>query len=154
MNQLSGKVAVITGANQGIGKGIATLFAAEGCRLGLAARNAAKLDTVAAGLRTNGADVVAVPTDVSNEPAVEALFDAVMKQFGRVDILLTEAAKYVPDAPEVEVWRQRLAIPVTFTTDPPGVLSDRIASFSRSRKLSSPSFSKISFIFLFSFSSI
>jgi NAD(P)-dependent dehydrogenase (short-subunit alcohol dehydrogenase family) len=94
MNQLAGKVAVITGANQGIGKGIATLFAAEGCRLGLAARNAAKLDAVATGLRTSGADVVAVPTDVSREADVEALFDAVMKQFGRVDILINNAGAF------------------------------------------------------------
>ena len=94
MNLLAGKVAVITGANQGIGKGIATLFAAEGCRLGLAARNAAKLDAVATGLRTGGADVVAVPTDVSREAEVEALFDAVMKQFGRVDILINNAGAF------------------------------------------------------------
>jgi NAD(P)-dependent dehydrogenase (short-subunit alcohol dehydrogenase family) len=94
MSLLAGKIAVITGANQGIGKGIATLFAAEGCRLGLAARNAAKLEAVASDLRTSGTDVVAVKTDVSQEPEVEALFDAVMKQFGRVDILVNNAGAF------------------------------------------------------------
>lgn len=94
MSLLAGKVAVITGANQGIGKGIATLFAAEACRLGLAARNATKLEAVASSLRTSGTDVVAVKTDVSQESEVEALFDAVMKQFGRVDILVNNAGAF------------------------------------------------------------
>jgi len=91
---LDGQVAVITGGNQGIGKGIARAFAAEGCRLAVAARNAKKLAETAAELEKLGVEVLAVPTDVADESAVAALFDAVMKRFGRVDILVNNAGAF------------------------------------------------------------
>ncbi len=59
MNKLAGKVAVITGANQGIGKGIAKACAAEGAKLAICARNAAKLETTARELAAAGADCLA-----------------------------------------------------------------------------------------------
>lgn len=94
MQRLSEKVAVITGANQGIGKGIAQALAREGCRLAICARNAEKLATTADELRRNGADVLAVSTDVSNEVEVVAFFAAIDKQFGRVDILVNNAGAF------------------------------------------------------------
>jgi NAD(P)-dependent dehydrogenase (short-subunit alcohol dehydrogenase family) len=92
--QLEGKVAVVTGGNQGIGKGIAKALAAEGCRLALCARNAEKLSATAAELRRLKADILAQPTDVSNEAAVKDLFKAVMEKFGRVDILVNNAGAF------------------------------------------------------------
>lgn len=94
MNKLTGKVAVVTGANQGIGKGIATAFAAEGARLALCARNANKLEQTAQELKSQGADVFARPVDVTDEAGVEAFFDAVMKRHGRVDILVNNAGAF------------------------------------------------------------
>lgn len=94
MPQLEGKVAVITGANQGIGKGIAKLFAAEGAKLVLCARNAVKLEATAAELKAAGADVLAMPTDVSVEAQVEALFDAALREYGAVDILVNNAGAF------------------------------------------------------------
>lgn len=94
MGKLTGKVAVITGANQGIGKGIARAFAAEGCRLALCARNSEKLAATAAELRAAGAEVLARPTDVTDEAAVTALVDATVKQFGRIDILVNNAGAF------------------------------------------------------------
>ena len=94
MAELDGKVAVVTGASQGIGKGIARVFAAEGCRLAICARGQERLETVAAELRETGTDVLAKPTDVRDEAAVEALFEAVTQEFGRVDILVNNAGAF------------------------------------------------------------
>ncbi len=94
MGQLDQKVVVITGGNQGIGKGIARLCAAEGARLALCARNAARLTETANELRASGADVLERPVDVSVESAVEDFFQAVMERFGRVDILVNNAGAF------------------------------------------------------------
>ncbi|MGE5195635.1 MAG: SDR family oxidoreductase [Deltaproteobacteria bacterium] len=94
MSKLAGKVAVITGANQGIGKGIARACAAEGAGLALGARNAAKLEQTARELEAAGAEVLAFPVDVTDERAVDGFFDAVVKRFGRVDILVNNAGAF------------------------------------------------------------
>lgn len=94
MGMLENQVAVITGANQGIGKGIAQQLAAEKCKLVLCARNADKLNAVADELTKQGVDVLAQPTDVSNEAAVVSLFEATKKRFGRVDILVNNAGAF------------------------------------------------------------
>src|SRR3954470_18265328 len=92
--RLAGKVAVVTGANQGIGKAIAQALAAEGCKLALCARNVTKLHVVATELQQAGAEVFAQPTDVSDESAVEALFRGVDEKFGRVDLLVNNAGAF------------------------------------------------------------
>lgn len=94
MTKLDGKVAVITGANQGIGKGIAHALASEGCRLALCARNGEKLADAAAELQALGAHVLALAVDVTDEQAVEAFFDAIVQRFGRVDILVNNAGAF------------------------------------------------------------
>jgi NAD(P)-dependent dehydrogenase (short-subunit alcohol dehydrogenase family) len=94
MGQLDGKIVAITGGNQGIGKGIAKLFAAEGAKLALCARNAEKLTATAGELRAAGADVLERPVDVSDESAVESFFKAVVERFGRVDILVNNAGAF------------------------------------------------------------
>ena len=94
MGQLDKKVVVITGGNQGIGKGIARLFGSEGARLALCARNAAKLAATAKELKALGYDVLEQQADVSQEAPVEALFKAVMERYGRVDILVNNAGNF------------------------------------------------------------
>lgn len=94
MKKLAGKVAVVTGANQGIGKAIARALAAEGARLALGARNAGKLSQAADELQTPGVEILAQPLDVSDEDAVERFFDAVLDRFGRVDILVNNAGAF------------------------------------------------------------
>jgi NAD(P)-dependent dehydrogenase (short-subunit alcohol dehydrogenase family) len=94
MRRLEGKVVVITGGNQGIGKGIAKVCAAEGARLALCARNAAKLTVTAEELRAGGAEVLERPVDVGQEAAVETFFKEVMNRFGRVDILVNNAGNF------------------------------------------------------------
>ena len=94
MLNLSGQVAVVTGANQGIGKGIARALAKAGCRLAICARNAEKLAATADELRSDGAEVIAVPTDVSKEADVVAFFAAIDKQYGQVDVLVNNAGAF------------------------------------------------------------
>ena len=65
MGKLDGKVTIITGASQGLGRGVALAFAREGCRVVIAARSADALNGVAAEARELGAEALAVPTDVS-----------------------------------------------------------------------------------------
>ena len=94
MIKLSGQVAVITGANQGIGKGIARVLAQQGCRLAICARNREKLAAAADDLRGEGAEVLAVATDVSQEADVVALFGAIDQKYGRVDLLVNNAGAF------------------------------------------------------------
>jgi len=94
MGKLDGKVIVITGGNQGIGKGMAKLFASEGARLAICARNAEKLNAVADELTAAGTEVLAQPTDVTDEAAVKSLFAAVQQRFGRVDVLVNNAGAF------------------------------------------------------------
>jgi len=107
MPKLAEKVVVITGANQGIGKGIAIACAAEGARLALCARNAAKLEQTAHELTAAGADVLAQPVDVTSESAVDRFFDAIVGRFGRVDILVNNAGAFDGgrlDEVSLEAW--------------------------------------------------
>ncbi|MBS0263769.1 MAG: SDR family oxidoreductase [Planctomycetes bacterium] len=94
MQKLSDKVVVITGANQGIGKGIAQACAAEGAKLALCARNAEKLAQTASELQAAGADVLSLPLDVTDEQAVDRFFDAIRAKFGRVDVLINNAGAF------------------------------------------------------------
>jgi NADP-dependent 3-hydroxy acid dehydrogenase YdfG len=79
---LSASVVVITGASSGIGRAAAYAFAREGSRLALAARSAGPLRTLAEEIEAMGAAAVAVPTDVRDEGAVQALARAAVERFG------------------------------------------------------------------------
>ncbi|MDC0308133.1 MAG: SDR family NAD(P)-dependent oxidoreductase [Planctomycetaceae bacterium] len=94
MESLKGKVVVITGANQGIGKGLALAFAAAGCRVAICARNQTKLAAVAEEILTLGADVLAVSTDVSDESAVQSFFQKIDEKYPRIDILINNAGAF------------------------------------------------------------
>ena len=94
MNLLANQVAVVTGANRGIGKAIALAFAANGASLGLCARNGESLQRFADELRSNGTNVMAQTCDVSQENDVERFFSAVKERFGRVDILVNNAGAF------------------------------------------------------------
>jgi NAD(P)-dependent dehydrogenase (short-subunit alcohol dehydrogenase family) len=111
LKQLEGKVVVITGAGIGIGRGIARAFASEGAKLVLAGRNRQRLDAVVDELRSQGASVLSVPTDVGHEREVIALFASAMKEYGRVDILVNNAG-LVDQAPleqtSLESWQKIL----------------------------------------------
>ncbi|MBB6098352.1 NADP-dependent 3-hydroxy acid dehydrogenase YdfG [Deinobacterium chartae] len=113
---LGGKVVVITGASSGIGRATALECAARGARVVLAARHPEGLERVAGEVRALGAEALVVPTDVRERAQVEALADAALEAFGRIDVWFNNAGMAfvadVADSPEdrieqllqVQVW--------------------------------------------------
>jgi len=97
---LSGTVALITGAGRGNGRATAVAFAAEGAAVALVARSRADLAGVAAEIRELGGRALAMPTDVTQDAAVESLVERVAGELGRLDVLVTSAgtAAFAPVA--------------------------------------------------------
>jgi NAD(P)-dependent dehydrogenase (short-subunit alcohol dehydrogenase family) len=91
MARLAGKVAVVTGGGQGIGRATARMFAREGAQVAIAARTQEKLDSVAAEIEAEEGEVLALPTDVGSETEMKALFAAVQDRFGGLDVLVNNA---------------------------------------------------------------
>ena len=93
--KLAGKVAAVTGATSGSGKAVAKLFASEGAHVVLMARGADRLKELEAEL---GPNTLGVVTDVSDPHSVRAAFQVVADRFGRLDILINNAALQRPSA--------------------------------------------------------
>ncbi|MCI0439294.1 MAG: SDR family oxidoreductase [Chloroflexi bacterium] len=111
---LKGKVAIVTGGSEGIGKAAARSMAAEGARVVICARRADVLEEAAEEIRQEtGGEVKAVPTDVSDPDDIRALFDNVAQTYGRIDILVnnagTSAAGYFESVTD-EAWQADLEL--------------------------------------------
>ena len=117
------KIAIITGGGSGIGRASALALYRAGFHIVLAGRKLAPLEETAhdgAGLDVNSTErgqFLCVATDVSNENAVNALFGAARKKFGRVDVLFNNAGLFLPGAPvdEVTVADWRAVVDVNLT---------------------------------------
>jgi len=95
MRALAGRTALITGASRGLGVYIARALAAEKMNLVLAARSREMLEGVAAELREDGVRILAVPCDVTEQPALEGLVMAAQNEFGDIDVLVNNAGALV-----------------------------------------------------------
>ncbi len=89
---LSGRIAIVTGGNQGIGFGIARGLASAGATVIIANRRAMQGEKAAEVLKKEGLNAVAIPTDVSKKSSVAALVSKVISDFGKIDILVNNAA--------------------------------------------------------------
>jgi 3-oxoacyl-[acyl-carrier protein] reductase len=94
MEELKGRVAVVTGAANGVGRGIATVLRREGARVAVADIDAQKAASVAAELAGYGGDCIAVPVDVTEAESTTAMAADVLEAFGRIDIVAANAGVY------------------------------------------------------------
>jgi 3-oxoacyl-[acyl-carrier protein] reductase len=88
---LSGHVALVTGASQGIGRACALKLAQSGASLALAARSQEKLNEVASEIAAAGGKAAVFPLDVSDEEQIKAAFKGALAHFGKIDILVNNA---------------------------------------------------------------
>ena len=94
MGVLDGKVAIVTGAGQGVGQGIALALAAEGASLTLAGRREKPLNRTLATIEERGGKAQVVSTDVCESSAVQNCVDRTLEAFGTVDILVNNASRF------------------------------------------------------------
>lgn len=90
---LQGKVAIVTGGGRGIGQAIAHGLADSGASVAIAARSATEIQEVAKAIQTKGGKAIAVPTDLTVNEQLEALVAKTLETFGRIDILVNNAAR-------------------------------------------------------------
>jgi len=93
--RLKDKIAIVTGAAQGIGRAIALGMGREGAKVVVADLQGAKAKAVVDELQVAGSEALAVEVDVSREPSVKNLVEQVLRRFGRVDILVNDAGIYL-----------------------------------------------------------
>jgi NAD(P)-dependent dehydrogenase (short-subunit alcohol dehydrogenase family) len=114
--QLTGQVAIVTGASNGIGRGIAEALGAAGARTVLAARRTALLEEVASGIRDTGGTALPVTTDVTREDQVARLFRTTQETYGRVDVLVNNAGvpTHVPiEDITLKYWQEVMDVNLT-----------------------------------------
>jgi NAD(P)-dependent dehydrogenase (short-subunit alcohol dehydrogenase family) len=96
----SNRTVLVTGASSGIGRETALAFGAAGANVILVARGAKALAEVAASVREHGASAMAIPTDVTQGPAVAACFRKAARRFGALDIVVNNAGVMIPSKVE------------------------------------------------------
>ncbi|OGL64528.1 MAG: short-chain dehydrogenase [Candidatus Tectomicrobia bacterium RIFCSPLOWO2_12_FULL_69_37] len=115
--RLKGKVAIVTGASQGIGQAIALAFAREGARVVLAARSRANLEGTAKKVAALAGTSLVVPTDVTDEGQARALIGRTLAEYGTLDVLVNNSGIAGPTKPVEEVtkeeWEECMGVNVT-----------------------------------------
>ncbi len=117
---LQGKVAIVTGASRGIGKAAASALARAGARVAVVARTtrplkniAGTIEETAQAIRALGGEALAVKADVSDEQSVAGMINQTLEAFGRIDILVNNAATNQPerflDMPQ-KIWDRIMAV--------------------------------------------
>ncbi len=118
MGRLDGKVALITGAGEGMGRAAAVLFAREGARVGVLDVASNRAEEAVAAIVGDGGEALPLACDVSSSTDVRSAIDAVVERFGALHVLYNNAAVWLPeDAPTVEiaedVWERIIAVNLT-----------------------------------------
>lgn len=117
VSRLAGRVALITGASRGLGAAAALAYAAEGAHCVLVARTVGGLEEVDDRIKTIGGSATLVPLDITDGPGIDRLGQALFDRFGRLDVLLGNAAILGTLSPmghfEPKVFEQVMAVNVT-----------------------------------------
>jgi 3-oxoacyl-[acyl-carrier protein] reductase len=116
--RLEGRVAIVTGGGHGIGKAYAARLAAEGAKVAIAELDAKAAQSVADELSAAGHEALAIPTDVSREDSVADMARLTLERFGRIDVLVNNAAIFatIPmsrspfDQIEVGEWDRMMSV--------------------------------------------
>ena len=99
--KLAGKVAIVTGAGRGLGRAMALALGEAGAAVALASRSEGELNSLAADIESDGGRALAVPTDITDETAVDHLVEATVEKFGHIDIIVNNSG-IVATVPLVE----------------------------------------------------
>ncbi|EXX87927.1 hypothetical protein BG53_02745 [Paenibacillus darwinianus] len=113
---LEGKAALISGSGTGLGRATAVAFAREGAKVALIGRRAGKLEETAAVVRAAGGQALVLPADVSSEEQVKRAVAATLAMFGKIDVLINNAAVFEPNAAAdtpLADWSRQLAVNLT-----------------------------------------
>jgi NAD(P)-dependent dehydrogenase (short-subunit alcohol dehydrogenase family) len=106
VNNLDGKVALVTGAGRGIGKAVSLSLAEAGCRVVLAARTRQEIDAVREAILSKGGHALAVPTDLTSDEDIERLVETSQTRWGAVNVLINNAG-----------WGKRAPVTAANVTD-------------------------------------
>jgi NADP-dependent 3-hydroxy acid dehydrogenase YdfG len=113
MDNIAGKIVVITGASSGLGEAAARLLSAEGASVVLGARRVDRLGVLASEITSRGGKAIAVSTDVTRREEVERLVDAAVRACGRIDVMINNAG-LMPHSPlerlKVDEWDRMIDV--------------------------------------------
>jgi len=125
--RLADKVAIVTGAGQGIGEGIALAYAREGARVVVAELRESRAERTAAKIRDQGGEALALTADVGVRADVERIVADAVGRFGRLDVLVNNAQSFAPYTPLEQVTDEQLDL--VLRTGPKGTLWAMQAAF-------------------------
>jgi NADP-dependent 3-hydroxy acid dehydrogenase YdfG len=113
MENIKGKVVVITGASSGLGAATARLLSAEGANVALGARRVDRIQSLADELNAKGGKAIAIATDVTDHEQVKHLVDAAVQKFGRIDVMINNAG-LMPHSPlerlKIDDWNRTIDV--------------------------------------------
>lgn len=123
--QLEGRVALVTGAGKGIGRAIATTLAEVGARVACCARTRADIDETVRLVEKAGSEGLAVRSDVTDTADLDALVDATLERFGRIDVLVNNAGGMFPK-PALDLSERAFEKIVRFNLTSPFLLIQKV----------------------------